>query len=57
MTSMVGFGMDGSEEDKEKDFESVRGDFDNNTFVTSIQKHIVNKTELANSTLAKLKKI
>ena len=49
--------MDGSEVDKEKDFESVRGDFINNPFVSAIRKHIIDKTTLAERTLNRLSAI
>jgi NDP-sugar pyrophosphorylase family protein len=49
------FGVDGSEKEKQKDFEYVRGDFDQNQFVIEVQKHIEKKSELGNKIIAKLK--
>ena len=46
LTSMIGFGVDGSNKEKQQDFEGVRGDFVNNPFVTAVQEHIVNKRAL-----------
>lgn len=43
---MTGFGADGSRLEKELDFEQVRGDFENNPFVTAVLKHIDVKTAL-----------
>ncbi|MGL5682373.1 MAG: DUF4954 family protein [Marinifilaceae bacterium] len=52
----VGFGMDGKSGRKEKDFEYVRGDFDNNPFVKSVQEHIIEKTELGDLMISQLLK-
>ncbi len=57
LSSKTGFGADGSHFDMEKDFEQVRGDFENNSFVTSTLNHIKVKTELGDSAIAKLNKI
>ena len=57
LSSKTGFGADGSHFDMEKDFEQVRGDFENNSFVTSTLDHIKVKTELGDSTIAKLSKL
>ncbi|GAB1358934.1 hypothetical protein MASR1M31_07130 [Porphyromonadaceae bacterium] len=46
ITSMIGFGVDGSEVDKMEDFESVRGAFDSNPFVAAVQQHIKTKSAL-----------
>ncbi len=54
LSSKTGFGADGSLFDMEKDFEQVRGDFENNSFVTSTLDHIRVKTELGDSAIAKL---
>lgn len=40
------FGPDGSESEKAMDFEQVRGQFNNNTFVKAVLEHIKVKTEL-----------
>jgi hypothetical protein len=40
------FGPDGSESEKAMDFEQVRGQFNNNTFVTAVLEHIKVKTAL-----------
>lgn len=46
LASMTGFGADGSRLEKELDFEQVRGDFENNPFVTAVLKHIDVKAAL-----------
>lgn len=47
-TSKIGFGLDGNEDTSDKDFESVRGTFENNKFVVELKKEseqIIDKTE------------
>ncbi len=46
LTSMTGFGADGSRSEMRQDFEQVRGDFESNPFVTAVLKHIDDKTAL-----------
>ena len=48
------FGVDGNSEDKNADFESVRGDFENNDFVKNITSHIETKSELAKELLERI---
>ena len=47
--------MDGSNKEKQQDFEGVRGDFVNNPFVTAVQEHIVNKRALGDELIERLK--
>jgi hypothetical protein len=54
MTSMIGFGVDGSETEKLEDFESVRGEFDSNPFIAAVRQHIVVKSALAEELLFRL---
>ena len=54
LASKTGFGADGDKEQKETDFEQVRGDFESNTFVNSVLEHIRKKTELGNMAMASL---
>ena len=51
---MTGFGADGTKEDKEMDFEQVRGDFESNAFVTAVQDHIKTKEALGNELISRL---
>ena len=46
LSSMTGFGIDGGEDIKRRDFEQVRGDFESNSVVAAIQDHIKKKTSL-----------
>ena len=54
LASMTGFGADGTKEDKEMDFEQVRGDFESNAFVTAVQEHIKAKEALGNELISRL---
>ena len=57
MAARTGFGADGNSEQKETDFEQVRGAFENNPFVESVKKHIDDKTALGDELIQRLKKI
>ena len=54
LTSMTGFGADGSREEQKRDFEEVRGAFESNPFVTAVLEHIKVKTELGNELIGRL---
>ena len=56
LASMTGFGADGTKEEKEQDFEQVRGDFESNAFVTAVLDHIKAKEALGNELISRLKK-
>lgn len=55
LTSMTGFGADGSKEEQVLDFEQVRGVFESNPFVTAVLKHIEMKTALGNELIERLR--
>lgn len=55
LTSMTGFGADGSSEEKVRDFEEVRGVFESNPFVTTVLEHIQVKTALGNELIERIK--
>jgi len=57
ITSMTGFGVDGSEDEKHCDFECVRGEVESNPFVSAVIQHIKKKTELAGEFMARVKHI
>lgn len=57
MQSMTGFGVDGTRDTKLEDFESVRGDFENNTFVRAIIKHIDKKQALGDELINRIGQI
>lgn len=54
LTFMTGFGVDGTAEEKLCDFEGVRGDFENNPFVSAVQEHIVKKRALGDELIGRL---
>ena len=55
LSSMTGFGIDGDEEVKKRDFEQVRGDFEKNSVVLAILDHIKIKTELGDELISRLR--
>lgn len=55
LNSKTGFGVDGDEQQKHQDFESVRGNFESNPFVLEVLNHIKVKTELGNELISQLK--
>jgi hypothetical protein len=57
LSSMTGFGIDGGEEIKKRDFELVRGEFESNSVVASIKDHIKKKTALGDELIERLEKI
>ena len=54
LSAMTGFGADGDEVQQARDFEEVRGAFDSNPYVSSILKHIENKSALGQELLDRL---
>ncbi|MBL7107252.1 MAG: DUF4954 family protein [Phycisphaerae bacterium] len=56
-SAQIGFGIDGEQDIRQQDFEAVRGSFEENSFVSEIQKHIEAKTKLADDLLERLKKL
>ena len=57
LASQTGFGADGDRSQKEKDFESVRGDFEHNSFVETTLRHIEVKRALGDSVIERMEKI
>ncbi|MEZ7866919.1 MAG: DUF4954 family protein [Paludibacteraceae bacterium] len=57
LISMIGFGVDGDEEQKHKDFENVRGSLEKNPFVKEVLNHIERKTALGNKMIQFVKNI
>ncbi|MFA6884561.1 MAG: DUF4954 family protein [Paludibacteraceae bacterium] len=51
------FGVDGNDDEKDKDFENVRGDFDKNPFVLEVLNHIEVKRALGNELIDRIKDI
>ena len=56
LSSMTGFGIDGDDEVKKRDFEQVRGDFEKNGVVLAILDHIKVKTELGDELIGRLRR-
>ena len=57
LSAMTGFGADGDEDQKSRDFEEVRGGlFDSNTFVRAVLEHIRVKTALGDEFLARMRR-
>lgn len=57
LSSMTGFGADGSRREKKQDFEQVRGDFESNPFVTAVLKHIETKSALGDELIARMRQV
>jgi len=57
LSSMTGFGIDGSNEEKLLDFEQVRGVFESNSVVSAIRDHIRIKSALGDELIERMKKI
>ncbi len=56
LSSMTGFGIDGDDEVKKRDFGQVRGDFEKNPVVLAILDHIKIKSELGDELIERLKR-
>jgi carbonic anhydrase/acetyltransferase-like protein (isoleucine patch superfamily) len=54
LSSMTGFGIDGGEEIKKRDFEQVRGEFESNSVVSAIQEHIKHKAALGDELIERI---
>ncbi|MCI7783736.1 MAG: DUF4954 family protein [Parabacteroides sp.] len=54
LAMMTGFGVDGSRKEQLEDFEGVRGDFENNPFVSAVRDHIVKKRALGEELITRL---
>lgn len=57
LSSMTGFGADGSRREKKQDFEQVRGDFESNPFVTAVLKHIETKSALGDELIERMRTV
>ncbi len=57
LTSMTGFGVDGTRKEKEEDFETVRGAFEQNPFVTAVKEHIRVKRELGDELIGRMERL
>lgn len=57
LTSMTGFGVDGTRKEKEEDFETVRGVFEQNPFVIAVKEHIITKRALGDELIGRMEKL
>jgi hypothetical protein len=57
LSSMTGFGIDGSDEEKQLDFEQVRGGFESNSVVSAIRDHIKVKSALGDELIDRMNRI
>jgi hypothetical protein len=57
LSSMTGFGIDGGDEEKQLDFEQVRGVFELNSVVIAIRDHIKQKSALGDELITRMKRI
>lgn len=55
LKSRTGFGIDNPDETADSDFVNVRGEFDEDPFVTMVCDHITSKTSLAEELLSRVK--
>lgn len=55
LTSRTGFGVDGASGDAAIDFSTVRGDYERDPFVKMVEKHIVDKTALADDLRSRIR--
>ena len=53
----INFGLDGDEDVKCSDFNHVRGTFEQNRFVCEIEKHIEDKTAVAEELIGRVQKL
>jgi hypothetical protein len=56
-TSMTGFGIDGDDDEKQLDFEQVRGVFESDSVVNNIREHIKNKSAVGDELIERLRRI
>ena len=56
-TVKIGYGPDGDEKTKQADFNAVRGEFEQNSFVADVEKHTAEKTSLADEVITRIKKV
>ena len=52
--AQIGYGLDGEEQTKHSDFDAVRGTFEEDSFVSEIEKHIFSKTELGDELIGRM---
>jgi hypothetical protein len=56
-TAQIGYGLDGGREVMQKDFEHVRGTFEDNSVVLEIKEHITKKTALGDKIISQMEQL
>jgi hypothetical protein len=56
-TAQIGYGLDGDEKTKHKDFAAVRGTFEEDSFVSEIEQHITSKTALGDELISRMENL
>jgi len=56
-TAQIGYGLDGSKDTMQHDFEQVIGTFEENSFVLEIKKHITSKTALGDKIISQMQQL
>jgi len=56
-TAQIGYGIDGDEQAKHQDFAAVRGTLEENSFVSEIEKHITEKTNLGDELIGRMERL
>lgn len=57
LSSKTGFGADGNRTQQLRDFEEVRGDFEDNQFVQAVLQHIEVKSKLGDELIARMERV
>ncbi|MHC4642839.1 MAG: DUF4954 family protein [Planctomycetota bacterium] len=56
-TAQIGYGVDGDEQTTRSDFAAVRGTFEENSFVSEIEQHIMTKTVLGDELISRMESL
>jgi hypothetical protein len=56
-TAQIGYGLDGDKETKQYDFKQVRGTFEENSFVSEIEEHIIRKRALGDELISRMERL
>ncbi len=56
-TAQIGYGLDGDEKTRHSDFAAVRGIFEEDSFVSEIEHHIISKTALGDELISRVEKL
>jgi hypothetical protein len=56
-TAQIGYGLDGNEETKHRDFTAVRGILEKDSFVSEIEQHKIRKTALGDELISRMESL